>query len=267
MTKEEKDYILKYNHHKKLVILVQLTIIISLIILWELLSQNKIINPFIFSSPSKIIKTIINLYLTNQLFNNIFTTLYEIMISFIIGFIISFIIAILMYSSKTFAEINDPFLTILNSLPKVALGPILIIWFGANTNSIIIMALLINVVVSTLSLYVGFIKVNKYYLLLFKSLHASKKNTIWNLIIPSSFENIISSLKLNISMTLIGVIMGEFLVSKSGIGYLIIYGTQVFNLDLVYTGIFLILIISYLLYKPIVFLEKKYCQKKIKIIS
>ena len=110
------------------------------------------------------------------------------------------------------------------------------------------MALLINVIVSTISLYTGFISVNKYYLLLFKSLKANKIKTLIYLVIPSSINNIISSLKLNISMTLIGVIMGEFLVSKSGIGYLIVYGTQVFNLNLVYIGILLILIISYLLY-------------------
>jgi NitT/TauT family transport system permease protein len=257
MSQAELLYIKKYNRHKLFVKTIQLLILLTFIILWELLSKYKIINPFIFSSPSKIISTISNLINTNQLWINISTTLLEILISFVIGFVLSFVIALLMYLFKTLAEINDPFLTILNSLPKVALGPILIIWFGANTKSIIVMALLINVVVSTVSLYVGFIKVNKYYLLLFKSLHANKINTIIHLIIPSSFENIISSLKLNISMTLIGVIMGEFLVSKRGIGYLIIYGTQVFNLDLVYTGIFLILILSYLLYIPINLLDKK----------
>ena len=257
MSQAELLYIKKYKRHKLFVKTIQLLILLTFIILWELLSKYKIINPFIFSSPSKIISTISNLINTNQLWINISTTLLEILISFVIGFVLSFVIALLMYLFKTLAEINDPFLTILNSLPKVALGPILIIWFGANTKSIIVMALLINVVVSTVSLYVGFIKVNKYYLLLFKSLHANKINTIIHLIIPSSFENIISSLKLNISMTLIGVIMGEFLVSKRGIGYLILYGTQVFNLDLVYTGIFLILILSYLLYIPINLLEKK----------
>lgn len=257
MSQAELLYIKKYKRHKLFVKTIQLLILLTFIILWELLSKYKIINPFIFSSPSKIISTISNLIITNQLWINISTTLLEILISFVIGFVLSLVIALLMYLFKTLAEINDPFLTILNSLPKVALGPILIIWFGANTKSIIVMALLINVVVSTVSLYVGFIKVNKYYLLLFKSLHANKINTIIHLIIPSSFENIISSLKLNISMTLIGVIMGEFLVSKRGIGYLIIYGTQVFNLDLVYTGIFLILILSYLLYIPINLLDKK----------
>ena len=154
-------------------------------------------------------------------------------------------------------KIIDPFITIFNSLPKVALGPILIIFFGTNYKSIIVMGLLINVIVCIESLYVGFNKINKNYLLLFKSYKANKFKTIIYLIIPNSIENIISSLKLNISMSLIGVIMGEFLVSKAGIGYLIIYGTQVFNLDLVYSGILLLLILSYLIYIPINLLENK----------
>jgi NitT/TauT family transport system permease protein len=256
MSNEEKLFLKKRQKQKCFIRIIQILIIITFISIWELLSNYKIINPFVFSSPSKIFLTIIDLS-KNDLLIHIGTTLYEILIAFSLGFIISFIMAILLYLSNTFAKIMDPFLTVLNSLPKVALGPILIIWFGANTNSIIVMALLINVIVSTISLYVGFIKVNKDELLLFKSLKAKKWQQIVYLIIPGSFENIIASLKLNISMTLIGIIMGEFLVSKKGIGYLIVYGTQVFNLNLVYAGIFLILIISYLLYKPIIILEKK----------
>ena len=245
------------KHENIIIKIIQLTIIIVFIILWEILSNKNIINSFIFSSPSKIIKGIIDLYISNNLFNHIYTTLYEITLSFLLGFIISFIIAIILYSNNIINKIFDPFLTILNSLPKVALGPILIIWFGASTKSIIIMSLLINVVVSTITIYTGFISVNKYHLLLFKSLHANKIKTLLYLVIPSSINNIISSLKLNISMTLIGVIMGEFLVSKSGIGYLIVYGTQVFNLNLVYIGIFIILIISYVLYKLLILIENK----------
>ena len=192
-----------------------------------------------------------------SIFIHIFTTIYEILIAFILGFIISFILAILLFLFPIFHKIVDPYLTILNSLPKVSLGPLLIIWFGARISSIIIMALLINIIVSTISIYTGFIKVNMYYMNLFKSFKANKFKILLYLVIPSSRINIISSLKLNISMTLIGVIMGEFLVSKAGIGYLILYGTQVFNLNLVYIGILLILIISYFLYKPIHLLEKK----------
>ena len=144
----------------------------------------------------------------------------------------------------------------LNSLPKVAIGPLILIWCGANIKSIIIMALLINLIVSVITIYTGFRKVSSNHLLLFKSFGASKIKTLWYLVIPSSINSIISSLKLNISMSFIGVIMGEFLVSKEGVGYLIIYGTQVFNLDLVLAGVLILVVLSYVLYKPISLIEK-----------
>lgn len=257
MSSDEKNFIKKIKRKKIFIFIIQISIIIIFFTLWEYLSYKKIINQFIFSSPSKIIKTLYDLFITNDLLNNILTTIKEILTAFLLGFIISFLLAILLYLSNTFYKIIDPFLNILNSLPKISLGPILIIWFGANTSTIIVMALLINIIVCTETLYIGFINCNKYYLLLFKSFKANKINTIIHLVIPSSYKNIISALKLNISMTLIGTIMGEFLVSKAGIGYLIIYGTQVFNLNLVYTGIFILIILSYLIYKPINILENK----------
>ena len=92
---------------------------------------------------------------------------------------------------------------------------------------------------------------------MFKTFKANRFQVLTKLIIPSSFPVIVSSLKINISLTFIGVIMGEFLVSKKGIGYLILYGTQVFNLNLVLTGIFVLIIMSYLLYKLVSQIEKK----------
>ena len=237
--------------------IIQISIIVIFLLTWELLSYFNIINSFFFSSPSRIIKELTILLQNKLLFNNIIVTLKEIIISLILGLGIAFIISLLMYSFKTFRKIIDPYLTIINSMPKVALGPIIIILIGANNNAIIVMALLINVIVATISLYTGFSSVNKYHLLLFKSLHASKIKTITNLVIPSSIKSIIGSLKITLSMSLVGVIMGEFLTSKEGIGYLIIYGTQIFNLDLVYTGIFLIIILAIILYLPVVLLEKK----------
>ncbi len=241
----------------KIILLIQISIIILFIILWQYLSDNKVINSFIFSSPKKILIEIYNLYVNNNLFIHIYTTLKEIIISFILGFIISFTISIILYLSNTLYKIIDPYLNILNSLPKISLGPILIIIFGANTKTIIIMALLINIIVCIENIYIGLISCNKYYLLLFKTFNANKIKTIIHLIIPNALPNIISALKINISMTLIGVIMGEFLISKAGIGYLIIYGTQVFNLTLVYSSLLILLILSYILYIPIKLLENK----------
>lgn len=250
--------ILKQERKEKIVVrFFQIFIGLSFIILWELLSRFKIINSFVFSSPSKIIYTLIDLYRNNNLFNNIFVTLYELFISFGIGSILGFVIAIIFYRVPILKKVFDPYLTLLNSLPKVALGPLLIIWIGANTKSIIVMALLINLIVSIIGFYNGFTNTDKYKLKLLKSFGASEKQIIFRLVVPSSLENIFSTIKLNISMSLIGVIMGEFLSSKAGVGYLILYGTQVFNLNLVMSGIILLLVLSYLLYLIICFIEKR----------
>ncbi|MDD4408057.1 MAG: ABC transporter permease, partial [Bacilli bacterium] len=210
--------------------------------IWELLSRNNIINSFIFSSPSKILICLYDLYLANNLFIHIWVTLKEILLSFALGSIIGFTFAVLFYSIPILKKIFDPFLTMLNSLPKISLGPLLIIWLGANMNSIIVMSLLINTIVTLISIYNGLINTDPYKIKLFQSFKATNYQILTKLVIPHNIEVIISSLKLNISMSLIGVIMGEFLVSKAGIGYLILYGTQVFNLTLVMTGIILILI-------------------------
>ena len=145
---------------------------------------------------------------------------------------------------------------LINSLPKVSLGPLLIIWLGANTSSIIVMSLLINTIVTLISIYNGLISTDEYKIKMFKTFKATKWQILFHLVIPHNKETIISSLKLNISMSLIGVIMGEFLVSKAGIGYLILYGTQVFNLNLVMSGIILIMFISFIIYLLINTLEK-----------
>ncbi len=257
MTKEHLEYLKKQKKEKFIVLFSQLAILIVFITAWELLSKFKIINPFIFSSPTKIIETIKNLYLNYNLIGHIITTLYETLIAFILGITLSFIIAILLYEFKILNKIIEPYLTMLNSLPKVALGPLIIIIAGANTKSIIVMALLINLIVGIMNIYNGFNNIDPDLIKLFKTFKASKKDILFKLTIPASYKTIISSLKLNISMTLIGVIMGEFLVSRKGIGYLIIYGTQVFNLNMVMSGIVVLIIISFILYKFVVYLEKK----------
>ncbi len=257
MSKEQKYYLKSLKREKLLVVFTQTILLILLLGSWEILVEKNIINGFIYSSPSRIVKTIYELFITNNLFIHIYVTLKEVIISFILGMIISFILALILYEFKFIAKVIDPFLTMLNSLPKVALGPLIIIIFGANINSVIIMALLISSIVSLITIYNGFNNTDPYRLKLLKSFNASKIQILKILVIPSSYPTIITSLKLNISLTLIGVIMGEFLVSKEGIGYLIVYGKQVFNLDYVMSGIVLLAIISYIIYKFIISIEFK----------
>lgn len=261
MSKEQQKYLNNIKKEKIIIKIIQLSLIFIILLLWEYLTYKGIISSFIYSSPSRIYKTLIELF-NNNLFIHIYTTLKEVIISFIIGNILGFIIAIILYEFKILSKILDPFLTMLNSLPKIALGPLIIIIFGSNIKSIIIMALLINLIISIITIYNGFINTDEYELKLFKTLNASKMQTLFMLIIPSSYSTIISSFKLSIAQTLVGVIMGEFLVSKEGIGYLIVYGRQVFNLDYVMTGIILLSIMSYLLYKLVIILENKLLKYK-----
>lgn len=257
MSNEQKRFIRKIRNQKLLVLFVQIFLVIFFLGMWEYCANQKIINPFIFSSPSRILECIITTYQSGDLIQHIFTTFYETVLAFVIGISLGFVIAVLLYEFPIVARIVEPFLTMLNSLPKVALGPMIIIWTGANTKSIIVMALLINLIVSILNIYNGFLGTDANRLKLMKTFKASKLQTLFYLVIPSSKHTIVSSLKLNISMTLIGVIMGEFLVSKKGIGYLIIYGTQVFNLNIVMSGIIILVIMSFLIYELIQFIEKR----------
>ncbi len=262
MSKEQKNYLNKIKKNKILTIGIQIAIVFIFLLTWQILADFKIINPFIFSSPKKIIETIFSLHQNYQLFSHIFTTVFETLIAFVFGITLGFVIAVMLYEFKTLAKIVDPFLTMLNSLPKVALGPIIIIWTGANTKSIITMALLINLIISIITIYNGFLNTDTYKIKLLKSFKASKLQILTNVVIPASYRTIISSLKINISMSLIGVITGEFLVSKKGIGYLIIYGTQVFNLNIVMSGIIILIFISFLLYEIMNLLEKRLLKEK-----
>jgi NitT/TauT family transport system permease protein len=257
MSEEHKSYLKKRKQNKALILMSQIIIFLTFIVAWEVASYYSLINPFLTSSPSNIIDTIIKLNNEGTLFNHIIITTYETFISFILGTFIGLLIASIMWWNDFIAKVLNPYLTVLNSLPKVALGPILIIWAGANITSIIIMALLISVIITIITVYHGFNNTDKNKIKLLKSFNATKWQIFINLILPGNLENIFNVLKINISMSLIGVIMGELLVSKEGIGYLIMYGSQVFNLNLVMTGIFLLCILSFIIYYIIIIIEKK----------
>ena len=255
-SKEHKLYLKKIRIKSLLVHITQILILLFIIFIWEYLSNKNIINSFIYSSPSRIIKTIISLYNKYNLFNNIWVTIYETIISFVLATILGTVIAIILWCSKFLYRVMEPYLTVLNSLPKVALGPIIIILCGANIKSIIIMALLISLIITISNVYSGFINTDKNRIKLMNSFHASKWQILKYLIIPYNYHVIINSLKINVGMSLVGVIMGEFLVSKEGIGYLINYGSQVFNLNIVFAGIVILLIVSYLMYLIVLYIEK-----------
>ena len=251
-----KNYLKKRRIYNYLILLVQLLIIIIFILVWQLLSDKKIINTFLTSNPKKIIITIIELIKQHNFFNHIITTIYEIIISFILGNIIGLFIASLLWFNKFIAKVIEPFLTILNALPKVALGPLIIIICGANIKSIIVMSLLISAIISIINIHNSFKSTDKNKIKIVKSMGASKIQIFYHVVLKENYNKIIESFKINISMCFIGVIMGELLVSKQGIGYLIMYGSQVFNMNLVFVGIVLLIILTIILYIIIIKIEK-----------
>ncbi len=257
-SKEHKEYIDKIKRKKRIIVFFRCFILILFLIIWELLARTEVINTFLSSSPSMVVETTIGLFASGNLWRHILITLVEVLVSFFIAFVIGIGVASLLWSSEMLSKILDPYLTVLNSLPKVALGPLIIIWFGASVRSIIVMSLMINIFVTIINIYLGFAMTNEEYIKLLKTMGASKIQIFTKVILPANRKNIINALKINISMSLIGVIMGELLVSKEGLGYLIMYGSQVFNINLVITSVVILGILSYLLYIIVDKIEKRY---------
>lgn len=206
MSKEYIKYIKKIKKYKFMVIFTQIAILILFLFIWQICANKNIINSFITSSPIKIFYTIINLINKKMLFNNILITIYETIISFSLGTIIGIIIASILWYFVFLSDVIDPYLTIINSLPKVALGPIIIIWAGAGIKSIIIMALLISTVITIINILEGFSKTDKNKIKLMKTFNASKTQIFMKLVFPSNYPVIISTLKINISMSLVGLL-------------------------------------------------------------
>ena len=257
MSEEHKRYLKKIKKNKVIILTLQILIILFIITIWQIAANNNWINIFISSSPKEIIKTIIKLYNDGSLIHHIFITFYEVIVSFILGTSIGIFIAAILWRYGLLFKVLDPYLTILNSMPKVSLGPIIIILAGAGEKSIILMALLISVIITVIDIHEAFIQTDKNKIKLLKSLNANKKQIFFKLVLPSNYNNLINMLKVNIGLVFIGVIMGEFLVSKAGVGYLIMYGSQIFNLNLVMTGIILLMIMASLMYYIIVIIGKK----------
>lgn len=242
--------------------LIRIALLILFIMVWELLTRAKIIDSFIFSSPSRILKMFIQLMKEGNLLRHTWVTLYETLIAFLVSTIIGAIIAIILFSIRKIRVVLEPYLIVLNSLPKVALGPLIIVWFGAGTRAIIVMGFLICIVITIITLLNSFLSTDKEKILLMKSMGASNFQILTKLVFPSSLPDFISLLKINVGMSWVGTIMGEYLVSKEGLGYLIVYGSYIFKLDLVMLSIIIICLLASLMYLTIAIIEKIFIKWK-----
>ena len=252
---ERKKYLTKIKREKISVLFAQIIILVGFITIWEVLANMKIIDSFITSQPSRILNTFLNLS-SNDLITHIIVTTYETIVGFLLGTSLGIIIAIILWWSKFLEKVTEPYLVVLNSLPKVALGPIIILWVGAGTPAIIVMAMAISLVVTILEILNGFNKTDKDLIKMANTFNATKLQVLTKIVIPANISTFINSLKVNIGLSLVGVISGEFLVSKAGLGYLIVYGGQVFKLDLVMTSVIILGILAGMMYGGVLLLEK-----------
>lgn len=252
-----RDYLFKLRVNKLMVIFTQLAILIAFIGLWEFAASRGYINTFLTSRPSRVWQTIKQLHLNGTLFYHIRVTAVETGVSFILGTIIGTIIAIFLWWWKFLSKVLDPYLIVLNSLPKVALGPLFIIIFGLGFKSIIAMALAITVITTTIVVYSGFVNVDGNYLKLVKTFGANKRVSFIKVVLPASVPTIASALRVNLGLSWVGVIVGEFLTGRAGLGFLAIYGGQTYQMNLVITSVVLLGICSAISYQLLILLENK----------
>lgn len=252
-----RQYVSSLKKEKRWVRFYQIIIFIAFFSLWELASYFKWLDPLIFSSPSKVWNLLIDKIQDGSLLMNTAVTLGETIFGFLLGTILGTLLAALLWWSPLLSKVLDPYLVILNAMPKIALGPILIVALGPNFTSIMAMGALISIIITTIVVYTSFREVDPNYLKVLQTFGASRIQLFKEAVMPASFPTIISTLKVNVGLSWVGVIVGEFLVSSRGLGYMIIYGFQVFNFTLVFLSLIVIAILATIMYQLVDLLEKK----------
>lgn len=256
-SKEHIEFLRNIKRKKKLIFFTQISILIIFFTTWELLARFKVIDTFLTSYPSQMWELFLRLSADGSLFKHIGISVFETVIGFILGTVFGTLIAILLWWSEFIAKVLDPYMVILNALPKTALAPIIIVWAGAGISGIIVTALMVSLVVTILGVYGGFKEVEEDKIRMLETFGATKLQILQKVIIPASIPTIINALKINVGLSWVGVIVGEFLVSRAGIGYLIVYGSQIFRLDLVMTSVIILAILAGLMYQGVAYIEKK----------
>ncbi|MDD7187241.1 MAG: ABC transporter permease [Clostridia bacterium] len=253
---ERIRFLRKKRQNFAFVAFMRIFVLVAIFAIWELLASTGVIDSFLSSSPSKIVITLKNLFESGDLWLHIGTTVFETVAGFLIATALGTFFAVLLWLSENFRKISEPYIIVLNSLPKIALGPIIIVWFGSGVKSIVFMTVLITIIVTIITMQNGFLATDKGKIMLLKSMGANKLTILAKLVLPQSLPTFISCLKINVGMAWIGSIMGEYLTSKQGIGYLIVYGGQVFKLDLVMASTVVLCVLAGLMYALVALIEK-----------
>lgn len=255
---QQLAFLKKHRQHHHKISLARFLLLILFLTLWEMAARLDFIDSFFFSSPCGILTYLVQMIRDHSFFTHTGITLFETILSFLLVTLLSLLSATLLWYYKSLSEVLEPYLVVLNSLPKSALAPLLIVWLGTGTDTIIIAGISVAVFGSIISLYTGFCQADPEMLRLIYTLGGTRTNAFVKVILPSSVPLLLSNMKINIGLSLVGVIIGEFLAARRGLGYLIIYGSQVFQLNMVITSILILCGIAMLFYKLIQSVEHRY---------
>lgn len=258
ISRSQELFLIQLRRHRLIVRTARVLILVLFLLLWEICADTGIIDSFIFSSPSRIALCFWEMVLDRSIFLHIGITLYETIVSFLLVTLFSILIAVLLWCSRKLSEILEPYLVVLNSLPKSALAPLLIVWLGATPTTIIVAGMSVAVFGSVMNLYTSFITVDREKIKLIYTLHGTRRHALFKVVLPSSVPAVISNMKVNIGLCLVGVVIGEFLAARNGLGYLIIYSSQVFKMNWLLMSIVLLCIMAMALYAVIGAVEKLY---------
>lgn len=257
-SKKQRDFIFSCIRQKRKVRVLQISIFVFFIAVWEITTRFGIMDPFVFSSPSRMARCFITLSADGTIYYHIGVTLFETFLSFFLIMFLGILIAILLWWNTTVAKVCEPYLVVLNSLPKTALAPVFIVWLGNNMKTIIVAAVSVAVFGSIITLYTAFCSVEEEKIKLIRTLGGSRIDILKYIVLPGNAHTIVSNMKVNIGLSLVGVIIGEFLAANAGLGYLIVYGSQVFKLDYVILSIVILCIVATGLYKGLEAVEKHF---------
>ncbi len=231
-------------------------LLLALILMWELGSRTGLIDPFFFSRPTEILQTAVTKWQTGQLWRDIRYTAASTLLGFTLGTAVGSLAGLLFWFSRPVALVAEPWMIVLNALPKLALAPVLVIWFGIGFTSKVVLAFLMTVIVAAMSAYGGVQTADPALQTLLISLGANRRQIFLTLIVPSAMPSIITGLRVNIALAMAGAIVGEFIASDRGLGRMIVYAGTVFDLKLVWVGVVVLSLVSVLMYAAVVLLER-----------
>lgn len=262
LSKQRAEWLKKRKRRRIMIASSKVGILFFIVLFWEIAARTGLIDPFITSSPSRVVDTLIGLSASGELWRHLAATTSEAAAGFILGTVIGTLAAIALWCSDFLCQVLEPYLVILNALPKIALGPVFIVWLGAGKTAIIVITLSVSIVVAILEVLGGFLSTDEEKIRLAETFGANKFEVLRRVVLPANVPTILGSLKINVGMSWVGVIVGEFLISREGLGYLIVYGSQVFQLDLVMASVVVLAVVAALMYLGIQWVEKKLSQTR-----